>query len=113
LLSYGEASFTLNFFANGKCLGNASLAKSVLTIFFQGTTGNLSVPVMTSFFRDQRFPTNNWHRRASAGGFDLIGDGVVNIESAHPVAPGVNNAQGQYVADTLTVSPVSELFARV
>jgi len=90
LLSYGEASFTLNFFANG-------------------TDGTLSVPTMTSFFKNQRFPTNNWHRRADPGGFELIGEGVDEIESAHPVAPGVN-VQGKYVLDTLTVSPVCGLY---
>jgi len=91
LLSYGEAAFTLNFFANG-------------------TTESLSVPVMTSFFKDQQFPTNNWHRKASPGGFDLIGNNASQIVAAHPVAPGANNAQGVYVADNLTVTPVCGLY---
>jgi len=90
LLSYGEAAFTLNFFANG-------------------TDGTLSVPTMTSFFKDQTFP-NNWHRRASPGTFALIGTGAIEIESAHPIAPGANNAQGQFVPDNLTVTPVCGLY---
>ena len=74
---------------------------------FLGTTEQLSVPVMTSFFKDQQFPTNNWHRKATPGGFDLIGIGAAEILLAHLVSPGANNAQGVYVPDVLTVNPVS------
>lgn len=91
LLSYGEASFTLNFFANG-------------------TDELLSVPVMTSFFADQRFPPNNWHRRATPGTFEVIGINATQVEEAHPLDPGANNATGQYVADVETVEPVCGLY---
>jgi len=79
LLSYGEASFTLNFFANG-------------------TTESLSVPVMTSFFRDQTFPTNNWHRRGTPGGFGLIGSNATEIVLGHITLPGAN-VDGVFVSD--------------
>ncbi|KAF8065217.1 hypothetical protein FPV67DRAFT_1501875 [Lyophyllum atratum] len=43
-LSYADTALVLNFFANR-------------------TDGKVSIPTMTSFFRDQRFPAN-WHRRS-------------------------------------------------
>lgn len=82
-LSYGEAAFPLVFFANG-------------------TTGILSVETMGSFFRNQTFP-QNWHRRATAGGFDIVGDYAGVIFAFHEdVLPGANDAQGNYVADNIT-----------
>ncbi|KZT31907.1 Cloroperoxidase [Sistotremastrum suecicum HHB10207 ss-3] len=78
-LSYGEAAFVLNFFANG-------------------TDGTLSTPVMGSFFRNQTFP-DDWYRRSSPGDINLIGEGVDQILSAHPIAPGANDANGNYVLD--------------
>jgi len=84
LLSYGEAAFTLNFFANG-------------------TTQELSVPTMGSFFRNQTFP-ENWHRRSSPGSLDLIGTDATEILAAHPIVPGANDANGNFVADTLPAS---------
>jgi len=84
LLSYGEAAFTLNFFANG-------------------TDGTLSVPTMTSFFQDQRFPPN-FSRRSSPGGLDVIGNDAINVFLAHPVAPGANNASGAYIADNVNTT---------
>ncbi|GLB36909.1 putative peroxidase, family 2 [Lyophyllum shimeji] len=83
LLSYGESAFTLNFFANG-------------------TDGTLSVPTMTSFFRDQTFPAN-WNRRSAPGGLSLIGNDAVNVLAAHPVLPGANNANGVYVTDNTAI----------
>ncbi|KAF8072300.1 Chloroperoxidase [Lyophyllum atratum] len=80
VLSYGESSFTLNFFANG-------------------TDGVLSVPTMTSFFRDQRFP-ENWHRRSGAGTIGLIGQVADDIINLKPVPPGANAPNGTYIPDT-------------
>jgi len=84
LLSYGEAAFTLNFFANG-------------------TDGILSVSTMTSFFRDQRFPPL-WHRRSSVGDITKIGTDAITVFLAHPVPPGANDASGTYVTDTTDIS---------
>ncbi|KZT33639.1 Cloroperoxidase [Sistotremastrum suecicum HHB10207 ss-3] len=78
-LSYGEAAFVLNFFANG-------------------TDGTLSTPVMGSFFRNQTFP-DDWYRRSSPGNITLIGQGVDEIRNAHPVPPGANAPNGTYVLD--------------
>jgi len=90
LLSYGEASFTLNFFANG-------------------TEGTLSVPVMTSFFKDQMFPTNNWHRRGTPGGLELIGTVATEIVLGAPVLPGAN-VLGLYIPDIELVNPICGLY---
>ncbi|KAG6853074.1 hypothetical protein C0991_007066 [Blastosporella zonata] len=79
LLSYGETGFTLNFFANG-------------------TDETLSVPTMTSFFRDQRFPAN-WHRRSSPGTIDQIGVTTDDVFAANPVPPGANAPNGTYIRD--------------
>ncbi|GLB39248.1 putative peroxidase, family 2 [Lyophyllum shimeji] len=80
LLSYGEAAFTLNFFANG-------------------TDGILSTSTMTSFFRDQRFP-KGFYRRSAAGNLDKIGEDAGAILSAKPVPPGANAPNGTYIPDT-------------
>ncbi|KAG6907742.1 hypothetical protein DXG01_007542 [Tephrocybe rancida] len=79
LLSYGETGFTLNFFANG-------------------TDGTLSVPTLTSIFRDQRFPAN-WHRRSSPGTIDIIGVSTTAVFQANPVPPGANAPNGTYITD--------------
>ncbi|KAF8067669.1 Chloroperoxidase [Lyophyllum atratum] len=79
LLSYGEAAFTLNFFANG-------------------TDGILSVQTMTSFFRDQRYP-KGFFRRLGAGDIGKIGEDAGAIFAARPVAPGANAANGTYIPD--------------
>ncbi|KAG6879833.1 hypothetical protein C0992_010791 [Termitomyces sp. T32_za158] len=78
-LSYGETGFTLNFFANG-------------------TDGTLSVPAMTSIFRDQTFAPN-WFRRSSPGTIDLIGDTSDQVLFANPVFPGANAPNGTYIID--------------
>jgi len=78
--SYGEASFTLNFFANG-------------------TDEILTVPTMTSF-RDQTFPAN-WNRRSGAGLLDKIGNDAGAILTLKPVQPGANDVNGVYVPDTV------------
>ncbi|KAG6918189.1 hypothetical protein DXG01_015977 [Tephrocybe rancida] len=76
---YGETGFTLNFFANG-------------------TDGTLSVPTLTSIFRDQRFPAN-WHRRSSPGNLDIIGTSAISVFLANPVPPGSNAPNGTYIPD--------------
>ncbi|KAG5722446.1 Aromatic peroxygenase [Termitomyces sp. T112] len=78
-LSYGETGFTLNFFANG-------------------TDGTLSVPAMTSIFRDQKFAPN-WFRRSSPGTIDLIGNSSGQVFEMNPVRPGANALNGTYIID--------------
>jgi hypothetical protein len=61
---------------------------------------------MTSFFKDQMFPTNNWHRRGTPGGLELIGTVATEIVLGAPVLPGAN-VLGLYIPDIELVNPVS------
>jgi len=62
----------------------------------------LSVETMGSFFRNQTFP-QNWHRRANAAGFGIVGEYAGMIQGVHPeVVPGANNDQGVYVPENTT-----------
>ena len=63
-----------------------------------GTTGNLTVPMMGSFFRNQTFP-DNWYRRTSPGTFANVSVDSNAMFVANPVAPGANNASGAFVLD--------------
>ncbi|KAH8792950.1 Chloroperoxidase, partial [Flagelloscypha sp. PMI_526] len=92
ILSYGEASFTLNFFANG-------------------TDGVLSTSTLKSIFQHQRFPTN-WHRRGTPGVFNLIGDGLENVLSAHYEAVPGAKVDGVFIPDGLPTVRVSSFQAQ-
>ncbi|KAG6809746.1 hypothetical protein H0H92_014881 [Tricholoma furcatifolium] len=78
LLSYGEIGFILNLFANG-------------------TDGTLSIPAMTSIFRDQRIPPN-FYRRASPGTPLIILNTANEVYALHPVTAGAK-VNGKFVAD--------------
>ncbi|KAG6821129.1 hypothetical protein H0H93_006468 [Arthromyces matolae] len=96
ILSYGETGFTLNFFANG-------------------TDGTLSIPTMTSIFRDQRFPPD-WYRRSSPGTIGEIGDTTDLVMEAYGTpAPGANAPNGTYIRDPgpFTVSLVTLFLLQV
>ncbi|KAH8806896.1 Chloroperoxidase [Flagelloscypha sp. PMI_526] len=77
VLSYGEASFTLNFFANG-------------------TDGVLSTNTLKSIFQNQTFPPN-WHRRGNPGDINLI-DAVpgVNVNGTFVPDPPPSNGCALY-----------------
>ncbi|KZS94788.1 Cloroperoxidase [Sistotremastrum niveocremeum HHB9708] len=70
ILSYDDAAFVLNFFANG-------------------TDNVIDTAILGSFFRNQTFPTN-WYRRSSPGNFTFIQDTAAEILDAHPLVPGTN-----------------------
>ena len=53
---------------------------------------------MGSFFRNQTFP-ENWHRLPFPGTLDFITDSGDTIFNAHPIDPGANDANGNYVID--------------
>ncbi|KAG6906919.1 hypothetical protein DXG01_011345 [Tephrocybe rancida] len=90
LLSYAETGFTLNFFANDTLFELRELP---------GTDGTLSVPTLTSIFRDQRFPAN-WHRHSSPVTADIIVASTSVVFQANPVPPGANAPNGTYILDT-------------
>ncbi|KAG6830338.1 hypothetical protein H0H87_008434 [Tephrocybe sp. NHM501043] len=81
--SYGESGFALKFFANG-------------------TDDTLSVPTMTSFFRNERFPAH-WYRSSSPGTLAAVGVHTNNILTLNPVPAGYKAPNGTYVLDTTTV----------
>ncbi|TFK18228.1 aromatic peroxygenase precursor [Coprinopsis marcescibilis] len=68
---YGEATFPVNFFVDGRRTG--------------AQAGQLSIPDATSFFRDMRFP-RGFFRSATAGG----ATGADILFNAHPIQPGRN-----------------------
>ncbi|KAG6890071.1 hypothetical protein C0992_003169 [Termitomyces sp. T32_za158] len=70
-----------------------------LTLFSNGTDGTLSVPAMTSFLRDERFP-DDWYRRSSPATPDVIGNALQLVMQGHPVPPGATAPNGTYIADT-------------
>lgn len=81
-------------------------------IILKGTDGTLSIPTVTSFFRDQRFPPH-WYRRSSPANASLVGATANDIQSAHPVSPGANDANGSYVDDPAPSDPVSGFYCSV
>ncbi|KAJ7592839.1 Chloroperoxidase [Mycena floridula] len=83
--AYGESAFILNVFANG-------------------TTKQATLPIISSFFRNQTFP-QNWFRPATPVTGAVNGPTVAQIFSAVGVAPGRNNEQGVYVADPPPPAP--------
>ncbi|KAG6873614.1 hypothetical protein C0995_013987 [Termitomyces sp. Mi166 len=80
LFSYGDAGFFLELFANG-------------------TEGTLSVPTLTSFLRDERFP-DNWYRRSSPATLGVVGDTSGALLNANPVPPGATAPNGTYIGDS-------------
>ncbi|KZS95533.1 Cloroperoxidase [Sistotremastrum niveocremeum HHB9708] len=77
--SYNEAAFILNLFANG-------------------TDGVLSIQMLGNIIRNQTFGAN-WFRRSSPGTFDLITTQAAEILAVHPVSPGANDENGNYIVD--------------
>ncbi|KDQ53210.1 hypothetical protein JAAARDRAFT_210155 [Jaapia argillacea MUCL 33604] len=90
---YGEAGFTLNFFPNAK-------------------EGNLTVPVMNSFFRNETFP-EGWYRRATPFTFAGVITAAGQIEAPHPVPAGAKNSSGVYVTDPTSASGICGLYANL
>lgn len=85
--TFSEVAFILEFFANG-------------------TTKQLSANGLGSIFRNQTFAPN-WFRRASPAGLPILAAVATDVRCAHPIAPGANDANGNYVVDSDAVSPPS------
>lgn len=83
--SFGEVGFTLGFFPNS-------------------TQGVLTVPVLTSIFKEQRFP-DNWHRRSAPLNISGVGDvsDPVFANSSETgvniIVPGKKDTNGTFVFD--------------
>jgi len=78
--AFSEVAFILEFFANG-------------------TTTQLSSNAMGSIFRNQTFAPN-WFRRASPAGLPVMANVSTDVRCAHPISPGANDVNGNYVVDS-------------
>jgi hypothetical protein len=64
-----------------------------------GRTNETSVRQMTSFFQNQTFG-DNFFRRQGPAGSAILGPVATAVRNAHPVPPGANDANGNYIIDT-------------
>jgi hypothetical protein len=76
-----------------------------------GTTGQATLPIISSFFRDQRFP-ENWFRRSTPFLTSTNGPIVSQLLAGVGVAPGRNNEHGVYVADPPAPAPFNVSLVR-
>lgn len=90
-------------------------AALVLLLFTNGKTKKLTIDDLDSFFVHQKFPPNFYRRQTPASLADIAGLGV-QIRDAHPVPPGANDANGNWVVDqppfTNFVSPSLKILVR-
>ncbi|KAK7039889.1 Cloroperoxidase [Favolaschia claudopus] len=81
--------------------GQAAL---VMSVFANGTTNQTTLPIINSFFRDEKFPPN-WYRAAApivgATNSKISGQ----IAAAIPTKPGKNNVKGVYIPDPAPPAP--------
>jgi hypothetical protein len=75
----------------------------ILEFFTNGTTKQLTNTGLGSLFRNQTFAPN-WFRRASPAGLAILSNTSTDVRCAHPIAPGANDANGNYVVDGDPVS---------
>jgi hypothetical protein len=54
---------------------------------------------MTSFFANQTFG-DDFYRRQGPAGAAILGMSAAAVRNAHPIAPGANDVNGNYVIDT-------------
>ncbi|KAJ7575171.1 Chloroperoxidase [Mycena floridula] len=70
----------------------------LLHIFANGTTGQATLPIISSFFRNQTFP-KNWFRATTPVTGPINSATVNQLFPGVGVAAGRNNEKGVYVAD--------------
>src|ERR1700749_1897493 len=58
---------------------------------------------MTSFFKNQTFG-DDFYRRQGPAGAAILGVSSAAVRNAHPIAPGANDANGNYVIDTPAIT---------
>jgi hypothetical protein len=73
-------------------------AALILLLFSNGKTNKLTINDLNSFFEHQRFPDNFYRRHTPANLKDIAGLGM-EIREAHPVLPGSNDPNGNWVVD--------------
>lgn len=61
-------------------------------------THTITIDRMASFFRDQKFPPG-FTRRNGGAGLAILSATAGQTMGVHPIAPGANDANGNYVTD--------------
>lgn len=82
----------------GRQLAAYNEAALILLLFSNGKTNELTVSDLNSFFEHQTFPPNFYRRAQPATMGDITGLGM-QIREAHPVLPGANDANGNWIVD--------------
>jgi len=71
----------------------------ILELMQDGRYNQTSVRQMTSFFQNQTFG-DDFYRRQGPGGAAVLSPVAGQVRDAHPIAPGANDANGNYIIDT-------------
>lgn len=71
----------------------------VLTYFRNGKTGNVTSDYIGYLFRNNTFPPD-FYRRVGPGDSTVIGAVASALIAAHPVPPGANDEEGNYIVDS-------------
>jgi hypothetical protein len=82
----------------GRQLAAYNEAALILILFSNGKTNQLTVSDLQSFFANQTFPPNFYRRAQPATMADITGLAIM-IREAHPIQPGANDANGNWVVD--------------
>ncbi|KAJ6530654.1 hypothetical protein B0H19DRAFT_1082384 [Mycena capillaripes] len=99
-----SASVRLSGSSYERILWPKRISLDLLIMKSSGTTGKATLPIISSFFRDQRLP-ENWFRPATQIISATNGPIVVELLAGVGVAPGRNNEHGVYVADPTPPPP--------
>jgi len=82
----------------GRQLAAYNEAALILLLFSNGKTNQLTTSDLSSFFANQTFPPNFYRRATPATMKDITGLGM-QIREAHPIMPGANDENGNWVID--------------
>jgi len=82
----------------GRQLAAYNEAALILLLFSNGKTNQLTLSDVESFFEHQTFPPNFYRRATPASMKDITTLGM-QIRDAHPIQPGANDANGNWVVD--------------
>jgi len=82
----------------GRQLAAYNEAALILLTFTNGKTNQLTLSDLKTIFEQQTFPPNFYRRSSPASLLDITSLGM-QIRDAHPVLPGANDANGNWVVD--------------
>lgn len=98
LTTYTEVAFVLELMQDGMSshVVPVNLAHQTL---HSGRYNQTSIRQMTNFFQNQTFG-DDFYRRQGPAGAAVLSPVAASVRNAHPIAPGANDASGNYVIDT-------------